>query len=72
MSTDERLAIIEAKQDAILRLLTPAAKSPGLTVKAFAERIGVHRDTVQRWIRDGKIRKEKGRIPFEQLTPYIS
>jgi predicted transcriptional regulator len=72
MSTDERLAIIEAKQDAILRLLTPVTRSPGLTISDFAAKTGLSYSTIQRKINRGELRKEKGRIPFEQLTPYLS
>ena len=50
----------------------PAAKRPGLTIKAFAEAAGVSRWTIQRDLKRGRLRKQSGRLPAEQLDKYTS
>lgn len=55
------------------------ATRPGYRVSAAAEALGVHRDTVYKWIRSGQLRaKELGRdrkvlfIQAEELQRFIN
>lgn len=77
MTDNERLASIEAKVDALIRLhqsgvTAPKSKAPNLTVKEFAKLAGVSRWKIQRDIRAFKIKKVNGRVPQDQLTRYTS
>jgi len=69
-----RLASLEAKVDTLLRLQQVAheARRPNLTIIEFAKLVGKSRWTIQREIREGKIRRIGMRIPRDQLRTYIS
>lgn len=69
-----RLASLEAKVDALLRLQTAAheVRRPNLTIIEFAKLAGWSRWKIMRDIRLGKLRKINGRIPRDQLTKYTS
>lgn len=43
-----------------------------LTRKAFGKRIGKSAHTISRWIRDRKVRTEKGMIPYSELRKFLS
>jgi len=69
-----RLASLEAKVDTLLRLQEMAheARRPNLTITEFAKISGKSRRTIQREVREGKIRRIGLRIPRDQLRTYIS
>lgn len=71
---EDRLASVDAKLDAILRMLKEATESkrPNLRIKDFAELAGKSRWTIMKDVREGKIRKINGRIPRDQLLKYTS
>lgn len=68
------LESLDLKIDAILRRLEAEQikKQPNLTIIEFAQLAGVSRWTVQRYIKEGRIRKMAGRIPRDQLTKFTS
>jgi response regulator of citrate/malate metabolism len=47
-------------------------KQAPLTVKAFAQRVGMGRETIRRRIKAGLIRKQGGRIPASELSKFLS
>jgi len=49
-----------------------AKPEPAMTVRAFAKRVKLSRNTIQRRIAAGKVRKENGRIPASQLSKFLS
>lgn len=46
------------------------SKTQTITVPEFAERIGMSRETVSRWVRDGKIKGFR-RNPFQAKTAPV-
>jgi hypothetical protein len=73
-TTEDKLASLDAKLDAIIHILndTAFAKKPNLLIKDFAQLAGKSRWTIMNDIRLGKIRKINGRIPRDQLSKYTS
>lgn len=65
---------INAKLDEILRRLEAVTgkPKPHMTRAEFAKAVGVHPNTVTRWIDRGRVRTEKGRIPRSQLAAFVS
>jgi len=63
----EQLARVERM---LVEALTP--KKPGLSIVEFAEQSGLSRTTVCRRLAEGKIRKERGRIPHSELRKHLS
>jgi predicted transcriptional regulator len=63
-----------AKMERIEKFLIAAMqqKQAPLTVKAFAERVGRGRNTIAKMIKAGKIIKQGGRIPAEQLNKFLT
>jgi predicted transcriptional regulator len=69
---------VENKVDALLlgfatlRRDLENEKLPGLTATAFAEKAGISETTVYRMLARGELRRVKGKIPHEQLRPFLS
>lgn len=61
------LVRLVAKVDALT-----AKPKPHLSRTEFARAVGVHPNTITRWLNLGRIRTEKGRIPVSELGKFTS
>jgi hypothetical protein len=69
----ERLLLIHSHLQVFLeREEARRNQKPGLTVSEFARRVGLSRWTIQQRLRENRLTKVGGRIPYSQLLEYLS
>jgi len=62
---------IESNQEELIRLLREKPK-PHLTIREFAKQSGLSPSTITRRLKEGQIRKERGRIPAKYLAYFAA
>lgn len=71
---DAAVTALHAKIDLLLtrvEALNTAGK-PGLSQREFAKLIGKTPRTITRWVKDKKLRLEKGRVPNSEVRKFVS
>lgn len=65
---------MNARLDLVLTKLDEIARTgkPGMTQRAFAKLVGKDARTISRWVKDKKIRLEKGMVPNSEVRRFLS